>query len=358
MASTRPLVSVWQFDQAAGVTKPESSVPLPYVYETPIRPDLVNFVHTNMAKNTRQPYAVKSNAGYQTAAESWGTGRAVSRIPRVPGGGTHRSGQGAFGNMCRGGGMFSPTKIYRRWHRKTNMTMKRHAVASAIAASGIPGLVMARGHRVDNLLELPLVLSDGLQSLSHTKTAVNLFKGFGLGEEILKVQKTKKIRTGKGKARNRRYKIRKGPLVVYGEDAGLRKGIKNLLGFDMCRVDNLNLLQLAPGGVMGRLVIWTQSAFEKLNDLFGTDKIAAPAKKKYHVMRPLMTNADLAAIINSDAIQSVLNPAKMPARRIGLKKNPFTNLHVANRLNPAAAEMKKKRKLDMEKMCAAKKQKK
>lgn len=50
-------------------------------------------------------------AGHQTAAESWGTGRAVSRIPRVPGGGTHRAGQGAFGNMCRGGRMFAPTKV-------------------------------------------------------------------------------------------------------------------------------------------------------------------------------------------------------------------------------------------------------
>lgn len=38
-------------------------------------------------------------AGHQTSAESWGTGRAVARIPRVRGGGTHRSGQGAFGNV-------------------------------------------------------------------------------------------------------------------------------------------------------------------------------------------------------------------------------------------------------------------
>lgn len=49
--------------------------------------------------------------GHQTSAESWGTGRAVARIPRVRGGGTHRSGQGAFGNMCRGGRMFAPTKV-------------------------------------------------------------------------------------------------------------------------------------------------------------------------------------------------------------------------------------------------------
>ena len=60
---------------------------------------MVNFVHSNVAKNKRQPYAVSRLAGHQTSAESWGTGRAVARIPRVRGGGTHRSGQGAFGNV-------------------------------------------------------------------------------------------------------------------------------------------------------------------------------------------------------------------------------------------------------------------
>merc|ERR1739844_851735 len=61
-----------------------------------------------------------------------------ARIPRVRGGGTHRSGQGAFGNMCRGGHMFAPTKTYRRWHRKVNVAQKRYAIVSAIAASGVP----------------------------------------------------------------------------------------------------------------------------------------------------------------------------------------------------------------------------
>ena len=83
--------------------------------------------------------------GHQTSAESWGTGRAVARIPRVRGGGTHRSGQGAFGNMCRGGHMFAPTKVYRRWHRKVNVAQKRYAMCSAIAATGVPALVMAKG---------------------------------------------------------------------------------------------------------------------------------------------------------------------------------------------------------------------
>lgn len=84
--------------------------------------------------------------GHQTSAESWGTGRAVARIPRVRGGGTHRSGQGAFGNMCRGGRMFAPTRVWRRWHRKVNVTQKRYATVSAIAASGIPALVMSKGN--------------------------------------------------------------------------------------------------------------------------------------------------------------------------------------------------------------------
>jgi len=72
---------------------------LPAVFKSPIRPDIVQFVHTNMAKNKRQAHAVSTKAGHQTSAESWGTGRAVARIPRVRGGGTHRSGQGAFGNV-------------------------------------------------------------------------------------------------------------------------------------------------------------------------------------------------------------------------------------------------------------------
>lgn len=84
-------------------------------------------------------------SGHQTSAESWGTGRAVARIPRVRGGGTHRSGQGAFGNMCRGGRMFAPTKPWRRWHHRVNINQKRFALVSAIAASGVPALVQSKG---------------------------------------------------------------------------------------------------------------------------------------------------------------------------------------------------------------------
>ena len=74
--------------------KRESSgkrVTLPAVFKAPIRPDIVNCVHTNLQRNSRQPYAVSELAGHETHAESWGAGRAVAWIPRPPGGRTHHS---------------------------------------------------------------------------------------------------------------------------------------------------------------------------------------------------------------------------------------------------------------------------
>jgi len=138
-AMARPLVSV---QSLAGEAAEQAA--LPAVFTAPIRPDIIRQVHTGLAKNKRQAYAVSSKAGHQTSAESWGTGRAVSRIPRVPGGGTHRAGQGAFGNMCRGGRMFAPTKTWRRWHRKININLKRCARRPHAARAARAGMQLCR----------------------------------------------------------------------------------------------------------------------------------------------------------------------------------------------------------------------
>merc|ERR1719253_92924 len=108
-------------------------------------------------------------AGHGHSAHSWGTGRAVSRIPRVSGGGTSRAGQAAFGNMCRKGRMFAPTKTWRKWNRKINVNQKRYAVASALAATALPSLVMARGHRIDSVAEIPCVVDNSVESIQKTK---------------------------------------------------------------------------------------------------------------------------------------------------------------------------------------------
>merc|ERR1712190_238047 len=149
--------------------------------------------------NKRQPIGVGDKVGYETAAESWGTGRAVARIPRAPGGGTHRAGQATFGNMCRGGGMFCPTKTWRRWHRRVNVKEKRNAVVTSLSASCLPPLVMARGHRIGEVAELPLVVSEGIESVQKTKQALEILKNIGREEELQRVLDSKKVRAGKGK---------------------------------------------------------------------------------------------------------------------------------------------------------------
>jgi large subunit ribosomal protein L4e len=335
MATARPTVSIYQFEDA---TKRESSsLKLPAVFTAPLRPDLVREVHTNMAKNKRQAYGVSRWAGHQTSAESWGTGRAVSRIPRVAGGGTHRAGQAAFGNMCRGGHMFNPNRTWRRWHRSTNVTQKRHAMASALAASALPSLVLARGHRIADIPELPLVVSEGAQSLLKTKAALKLLNELGCTAELQKVADSKTVRAGSGKSRGRRYVQRRGPLVVFSEDNGIVKAFRNIPGVELCHVDNLNLLQVAPGGTFGRFIIWTAPAFKRLRELFGTYKAAAPLKKGYRLLRASMTNADVAKIINSDEVQSALRPAKISTQRTTQKRNPLRNKQALDRLIPGAS---------------------
>ena len=306
------------------------------VLDVPVRPDVVHHVHRDISKNHRQPYAVSKAAGHQTSAESWGTGRAVARIPRVPGGGTHRAGQGAFGNMCRGGRMFAPTKVYRRWHRKVNVNQKRYAIVSALAASASAPLVIARGHRISEIPEIPLVVSnDSIVNIEKTSQAVKLLKALKAYEDVEKVKDTKKVRAGKGKGRNRRYVQRRGPLVVYDEKTSIVRAFRNLPGVDLLSVNHLNILHLAPGGHLGRFIIWTQAAFQKLEQLFGTYRKKATLKLSYSLPRPLMTNSDLYRIINSSEIQSRLNPAKSstPHRR-ERKKNPLVNLGVMVKLNP------------------------
>lgn len=334
LAANRPVVSVLSVEgETASVS---SQVLLPAVFTAPIRPDVVNFVHTNMAKNNRQAYGVSREAGHQHSAESWGTGRAVSRIPRIQGGGNQSSGQAAFGNMVRGGRMFAPTRIWRKWHRKINVNQRRFAVASALAASALPALVTARGHRIEKVAEIPLVVDDAFEAVQKTAQAVKVLAKIGADADVEKVKASKKLRTGRGKSRNRRYITRRGPLIVYANANGAEKAFRNIPGVELAHVQRLNLLQLAPGGHLGRFIIWTKSAFEQLDALYGTYAKKSQAKANYSLPRHQMNNANLGRLINSDEIQSVVRAGKYTSHRRFQKKNPLKNLGAMVKLNPYA----------------------
>jgi large subunit ribosomal protein L4e len=202
---------------------------------------------------------------------------------------------------------------------------------------------MARGHRIGEVSELPLVVSDGAEGVEKTKEALAMLKKLGCGEELQKVSDSKKVRSGKGKMRNRRYTMRRGPLVVYNEDNGIVRALRNIPGVETASVSSLNLLQVAPGGNFGRFIIWTEGAFKKLGELYGTMK-GGSSKKGYRLPRAAMENADVARIINSSEVQSVLKPKLEAAKRYGPKRNGLTNKMTMARLNPGYLQKKLARK--------------
>ena len=154
---------------------------------------------------------------------------------------------------------------------------------------------------------------------------------------MLKVLKSKKLRAGKGKYRNRRWTQRRGPLVVYAEDNGIVKALRNVPGVETANVASLNLLQLAPGAHLGRFVIWTEAAFTKLDQVWGSETVAS-SKVGYTLPSHIISTSDVTRIINSSEIQSAIRPAGQATQKRThvLKKNPLKNKQVLLRLNPYA----------------------
>lgn len=113
--------------------------------------------------------------------------------------------------------------------------------------------------------------------------------------------------------------------------------MRNVPGVEVAHVSRLNLLQLAPGGHVGRFVIWTEDAFKALNNVFGTHKYAGQQKQGYVLPHHEVTNPDLGRIINSNEIQTALrNIQRNKVSHNIQKRNPLTNTRHLDELNPNA----------------------
>jgi len=237
--------------------------------------------------------------------------------------------------------MFAPTKTWRRWHRRININQRRYAVVSAIAATGVPALVMSKGHLVQEAKEFPLVVSDKVQGYGKTKEAVTFLKRVKAWKDVEKVYKSRRMRAGVGKMRNRRRVQRRGPLIVYGKDQGLTKAFRNIPGVTTISVLKLSLLELAPGGHVGRFVIWTESAFALLDKLYGTWRKGSELKKGYNLPMTKMANADLGRLLKSEEIQSVVRAPIKHHVTARIKSNPLVNQRAMKKLNPFAIVTKR-----------------
>ena len=144
--------------------------------------------------------------------------------------------------------------------------MNKQSIFSAIAASGDKLWIKKGGFYVENVLEIPLVIDDKIQTIKKTARIYSILCNLGLKEDLVKTKKSRKIRAGKGKSRGRKYKKKKGILIVIKDDYGIIKASRNIPGTDVIKVENLSINALSPGGTSGRLILWTQSAFNELNN--------------------------------------------------------------------------------------------
>jgi len=82
--------------------------------------------------------------------------------------------------------------------------------------------------------------------------------------ELQRLYQGVKRRSGHSRLRGRAYRERVGPLLVVTNDRGVGRTAQSIPGVEVARVDSLSILQLAPGGVPGRLTMWTESSLTAL----------------------------------------------------------------------------------------------
>ncbi|MBN1193771.1 MAG: 50S ribosomal protein L4 [Methanomicrobiaceae archaeon] len=230
-------------------------IDLPAVFAEDYRPDMIKRAVLALQSTRYQPHGTNPLAGLRTSAESWGSGRGVSQIPRIKNGS-----RVARVPQAVGGRAAHPPKVEKILVRKVNKQEKRKAIRSAIAATMNPDLVASRGHRTTS--GCSVVVEDSFEEISRTSEVIAALQALGMYEDVERSKGSKKVRAGRGKMRGRRYKQRKSLLIVTATSPLLAG--RNLAGVDTVSVDQLNVELLAPGTHAGRLTVWTEGAIRKL----------------------------------------------------------------------------------------------
>jgi large subunit ribosomal protein L4e len=236
----------------------KEKIDLPKVFETPYRPDIIKKSFEVTHSNKRQAYGSDPFAGTRHAVASVGKGRGMSRVPRLT------QGQAAaLAPNVVGGRRAHPPKVARDWKEKINKKESKLARNSALAATATKEVVAKRGHRFDEKITLPIVVEDDFEKIKKTKEVIEVLEKIGVYSDIERAANGRHIRAGKGKMRGRRYRAPKSLLIVSTKDS-IEKSSQNLSGVDITKPHQLNIEHLAPGGIAGRLTIFTKSALTQV----------------------------------------------------------------------------------------------
>lgn len=244
--------------------KATGKITLPTVFSTPLRPDVIKRAVLAIQSNRLQPQGRDPMAGKKTTAESRGTGSATARVPRTKG-----SGRAAFAPSTVKGRQPHPPKAEKIIVKNIPKKEAKLALTSAIAATAEKEVVAARGHKIEGVVGLPLVVDNAFEGLTKAKEVEAAFSSLGFEAEFTRVKDSRNVRAGKGKHRGRKMKQAVGPLIVVVDGKSLIAAASNLPGVEVTTVTNLNTEMLAPGTHPGRLTVWTNGAIEKLSTLYG-----------------------------------------------------------------------------------------
>ncbi len=248
-----------------------------YVTNYQIREDLILRDFLSEMSKKRQPYGTDIYAGLRTSAHYHGRRRPFRRFVTQMGIGMarhqrihgkapwHMIFEARIAPNVRKGRRAHPPRVEKVWEQKINRKEHKIALLSAIAASFIKEKVIERGHKISELKYFPIVFKN-FDGIKKTKELEEILEKIGLKDELERI-KEKKIRAGKGKMRARRYKKKKGPLIIVEKLNGIEKIAKNL-NIEVSDLKNLNTLLLAPGAKAGRLIIWEESALKKVFEWF------------------------------------------------------------------------------------------
>jgi large subunit ribosomal protein L4e len=237
---------------------------LPPVFHTPVRKDLIRRAFLAEFTARLQPKGRNPMAGKRTTAESLGADHGLARVPRVKG--TTRA---RLVNMAVGGRLAHPPRVEKKIVEEINKKEKLLATASAIAATASLDLVRKRGH-LFRTETLPVVIDSSLlNTISKTKDARKLLEALGLIEDVERAERSIGIRAGKGKMRGRRYVEAKSVLFVLDNHRSpLALALRGLPGVDVVTPRTVSVLDLAPGGVPGRLTVYTNTSLATIQERF------------------------------------------------------------------------------------------
>ncbi len=206
--------------KSAGKTK------LPKIFSTPLRPDVIKRAVLAIQSNRIQPQGRDPMAGKRTTAESRGTGSATARVPRIKGG----SGRAAFAPSTVKGRQPHPPRAEKKIIKNIPKKEAKLALFSAIAATAQKDTVASRGHKINDALQIPLIVEDAIEGLTRAKEVEEIFKSLGVMADITRVRDSRKIRAGKGKHRGRKMKQAVGPIIVVVDCKSLANAASNVPG--------------------------------------------------------------------------------------------------------------------------------